>query len=420
MDSQFRTCPHCGTEGILLMTDGRCPHCKAYVEQVSRPGAENPQVNGEVVGSVDPSTDHSAGASRRIQTDAIRDTRSNCLATEHDDASEPSAVRLLETKFPGAPVEHFALCYARVEDRSSALKRFGQDVLAGGLLGLPGLVLFGGNSAYYADAVVVGLQGTRLILCNLGYVPVHGSNKSSISVTYSHVSPAIALGLKEPDKIGCRSAELADLKFSFSEDGGLSIAGTVSLLLRLIDCPDAKAINSAEEASLLFARVGEFPRPREFLRQLQAGRMGFAVEDLSKALSAGGYVSSLKNAFARLPRGDKAAVLARFEELPEQVQLFFIRWFAEYRKQAPVIVLIAIVLTILTGIFLNPRLLMTLGIPDGLFILIVACLGLPGIGFTALGWMVVVHHSWYGQWHKKLTARKSQVLRRQSLKDTSG
>jgi len=28
MKPEFKTCPHCGTEGILIMADGRCPHCK--------------------------------------------------------------------------------------------------------------------------------------------------------------------------------------------------------------------------------------------------------------------------------------------------------------------------------------------------------------------------------------------------------
>lgn len=28
MEPELKTCPHCGTKGILIMEDGRCPHCK--------------------------------------------------------------------------------------------------------------------------------------------------------------------------------------------------------------------------------------------------------------------------------------------------------------------------------------------------------------------------------------------------------
>ena len=28
MEPELKTCPHCGTKGILIMADGRCPHCK--------------------------------------------------------------------------------------------------------------------------------------------------------------------------------------------------------------------------------------------------------------------------------------------------------------------------------------------------------------------------------------------------------
>lgn len=28
MEPEFKKCPYCGTERILIMTDGRCPHCK--------------------------------------------------------------------------------------------------------------------------------------------------------------------------------------------------------------------------------------------------------------------------------------------------------------------------------------------------------------------------------------------------------
>lgn len=38
---ELKTCPHCGTEGILIMADGRCPHCKRMLSPVHEPSYED-------------------------------------------------------------------------------------------------------------------------------------------------------------------------------------------------------------------------------------------------------------------------------------------------------------------------------------------------------------------------------------------
>ena len=33
MEPILKTCPHCSTEGILIMSDGRCPNCKKLLHK---------------------------------------------------------------------------------------------------------------------------------------------------------------------------------------------------------------------------------------------------------------------------------------------------------------------------------------------------------------------------------------------------
>lgn len=88
-----------------------------------------------------------------MKTESAQDSNSTC---------EQSALRLLETKFPEAPIERFGLCYTGFVNKQTALKSFGQDLMAAAVAGLPGMILFGGKSDYYAEIVIVGLQNKRL------------------------------------------------------------------------------------------------------------------------------------------------------------------------------------------------------------------------------------------------------------------
>lgn len=47
MDIELHDCPYCETEGVLLMTDGRCPNCKRILNNENVKGAEASDFEGK-------------------------------------------------------------------------------------------------------------------------------------------------------------------------------------------------------------------------------------------------------------------------------------------------------------------------------------------------------------------------------------
>ncbi|MBN2313975.1 MAG: hypothetical protein JXM79_08590 [Sedimentisphaerales bacterium] len=325
---------------------------------------------------------------------------------------EPLALCLLETKFPNAPIERFGVCYTGFVDRQTALKSFGQDLIAAAVGGLAGMILFGGKPDYYANIVIVGIQNKRLVLCELGYVPVKGTSLETVTVAYDNTSEALTLALKEPDKIECHSAALEDLEFSLSLEGKLSITGEIATDLRFVNCTDTKTITSVKEALLLFEGLGDFPKPKELLHQLRAGRLGFPLKDMKKAISAEGYVSILKGDFSDLPKEQQADLLSRYHDLPEPLQLFFINWFEEYHNRAPKVVLIAIATTCLTIVCLVNivhGLMYHADEPSSLFDIVSFIFGIPGVIFSGVLWFAAAHNIRFRRWYKRLTINESRA-----------
>jgi len=354
--------------------------------------------------------------SHQLETECSRlnifGSRVNMKTESAQDANSThaqSALRLLETKFPEAPIERFGLCYTGFVNKQTALKSFGKDLMAAAVAGLPGMILFGGQPDYYADIVVVGLQDKRLVLCELGYVPVKGTSLDTVTVTYGDTSEAITLALNEPDKIKCRSAALTDLEFSFSLGGSLSIKGEIVTDVDFVDCPDTKALTSAKEALLLFEGLGDFPKPKELLLQLQAGRIGFPIEDVNKAISAEGYVSILKGAFSDLPKLQQVGIIEKYHDLPESLQLFFINWLRDFHNRAPMVALIAVAMTILTivcSLNIIHGLMYHADEPSSLFSVISFIVAIPGAIFSGVLWFATAHNIRYGRWYKRLATRE--------------
>jgi len=334
-------------------------------------------------------------------------------SSQHSEITPGSlAVRLLETEFPGPPIEQFGLCYTGIVNRQTALKSFGQDLMAAAVAGFPGMILFGGKPDYYADFVIIGLQKKKLVLCTLGYIPVTGTNSDDIVVNQQDSFEAIQLALEEPGKIDCRSAALADLTFARSDvaltgslEMGLSIKGAIDIDLTFIGCSDDKSLSSAKEALLQFQGLSHFPKPKELLLQLLDGRFSFPSREMKEAFSKSGYISTLKDDFSDLDKGQRAAILNQFQDFPEPMKTFFLNWFKEYHNRAPKLIIISAGTTLLTIaclIHIANSLVYHANEPSGFFSMISFIIAIPGIIFSGVLWFATHFNVQYARWYKKL------------------
>jgi hypothetical protein len=90
MEPELKTCPHCGTKGILLMTDGKCPNCKKLITPVNEPqrDAQNYTSIGE--NSVQTHSDDSCEPQDLMEDHALFLQDEGREDSEHSQTSEAS------------------------------------------------------------------------------------------------------------------------------------------------------------------------------------------------------------------------------------------------------------------------------------------------------------------------------------------
>ena len=176
-----------------------------------------------------------------------------------------------------------------------------------------------------------------------------------------------------------------------------------------MDCPDIKACTSAKEALLLFEGLEDFPKPKELLLQLQAGRIVFPIEDVNKAISAEGYVSILKDAFSNGRTWQQVGIIERHRAFAASLQSFFIDWLRDFHNRAPMVALIAVAMTILTivcSLNIIHGLMYHADEPSSFFSVISFIVAIPGAIFSGVLWFATAHNIRYGRWYKRLATRE--------------
>lgn len=233
-------------------------------------------------------------------------------------------IELFVAVAPEVNIDWCAVGHCGFYDKTTAVGRFGKDVLAAAAGGLPGMILFGGKHEYCARIVAMGGSGDQLVHLDMGLVPVQGHSLQNVKVSTENAEEARRSLLKRiagaTAENYCTQIEMKSMSAECGVDSAIKIRGLsreeYSIGISLLRVQGEGIIYSYEKVIFHLRGLGNVPTSRLLVKQMEGKGDSIDEGQVEAMLEDEVYRQQLEGAFSKFGHKRMVEILSYSDTWP--------------------------------------------------------------------------------------------------------